>query len=357
MKTGDDVRGEHQQDLDRKTNNNKDDISSDNDKKIDKKNEKLDAKQENINELKKNNVALREEASKYQSALGVAANFRISDDKNHSVQLKNDILSLQDAIEDYVTNLKGNVEVNIENVEKLAQKYGCLTNIITEKTKRQNKSFIKAVLQRYVLEVIITNANDYFDYLENTDTLHLESEILMKTNDLCLKLDKFSETRTGTDKITSTSSIKIRQEAYAALTKKQSVENMATNIIREFIRLFWFRLNVQEPIITIAWFGPSTKIDRGTMKGRWEEEYDDVDNLIVDLCYFPIIGLNLEDPSERKLYTRAKVFPRCQGRNYAISLFEKMVKNVTPSDRSESQQAGHGSNEASNHEDSYQNRK
>ncbi|CAB5380742.1 unnamed protein product [Rhizophagus irregularis] len=322
MKTGDDVRGEHQQDLDRKTNNNKDDISSDNDKKIDKKNEsednpithdevyklietkvdegnklmhenealkkknsllketiksyeksynklvsqnqhyenyirkceskiqelnkelkdsykesknnkehaenfktelikiqkELDAKQENINELKKNNVALREEASKYQSALGVAANFRISDDKNHSVQLKNDILSLQDAIEDYVTNLKGNVEVNIENVEKLAQKYGCLTNIITEKTKRQNKSFIKAVLQRYVLEVIITNANDYFDYLENTDTLHLESEILMKTNDLCLKLDKFSETRTGTDKITSTSSIKIRQEAYAALT-------------------------------------------------------------------------------------------------------------------------------------------
>ncbi|CAB5391019.1 unnamed protein product [Rhizophagus irregularis] len=220
MKTGDDVRGEHQQDLDRKTNNNKDDISSDNDKKIDKKNEKLDAKQENINELKKNNVALREEASKYQSALGVAANFRISDDKNHSVQLKNDILSLQDAIEDYVTNLKGNVEVNIENVEKLAQKYGCLTNIITEKTKRQNKSFIKAVLQRYVLEVIITNANDYFDYLENTDTLHLESEILMKTNDLCLKLDKFSETRTGTDKITSTSSIKIRQEAYAALSNR-----------------------------------------------------------------------------------------------------------------------------------------
>ncbi|CAB5127714.1 hypothetical protein RhiirA5_504277 [Rhizophagus irregularis] len=356
--------------------------------------EELDTKKMDVIELKKNNAILREEASKYQSALGVAANFRISDDKNHSVQLKNDILSLQDAIETYVTHLKGNIEVNIENVEKLAQNYECRTNIMMEKTKRQNKPFIKAILQRYVLETIIEHSKKYF--VTFGDILHLESEILMKTNDLCFKLNEFSKTRIGTDKITPTSSIKIRQEACAALSnrgfseitennqmnehqfiyyvkhilnksmtefrtindeeKRQSIENMATNIIRKVIRLLWFRLNVQEPIIKASWFWPNTKLDRDTMAGRWEED-DDIDSLVVDLCYFPIIGLNLDDPSKRKLYTRAKVFPRYQDRSYASSLFEKgcnMVKSAISGDKSESS-TGHDSNEASNHKNIYQN--
>ncbi|CAB4437198.1 unnamed protein product, partial [Rhizophagus irregularis] len=113
----------------------------------------LDIKNKDIIELKTNNASLKEEASKYQSALGVAANFRISDDMNHSVQLKNDILSLQDIIENYVTNLKGKIEVNIENVKRLSENYGCHTNIM-EKADKQNKSFIKAILQRHVLDEI-----------------------------------------------------------------------------------------------------------------------------------------------------------------------------------------------------------
>jgi len=94
---------------------------------------------------------------------------------------------------------------------------------------------------------------------------------------------------------------------------------MATNIIREFVKIFWFRLSVQEPIITAEWFKPHTKIDPNEMTGRWEEGEEDIDNLVVDLCYFPIIGINLNDPSKRKLYTRAKVFPRYRER----TLFEK----------------------------------
>ena len=173
----------------------------------------LDRKKEDVSDLEKRNIVLREEASKYQSALGVAENFRMNDDdKNHTVQLKNDILSLQDTIESYVTNLKGKIEINIDNTKNLLQHYGCLTKITTEKP---NKPLIKAILQRHVLDTIIKNANEYFKH--SGSTVSLESEILMKAKELCSVLNKFSETRDGTDTITSTSSIKVRQEACVAL--------------------------------------------------------------------------------------------------------------------------------------------
>jgi hypothetical protein len=347
----------------------------------------LDTKNRDISELKANNAALREEASKYQSALGVAANFRISDDKNNSVQLKNDILSLQDNIENYVTNLKGKIDVNIENVKQLSENYGCLTDITMEKP---NKSFIKAILQRHVLEELLRCSRKYFENSGNV--VSLESEILKKTTDLCSILDEFSETRKGTDTITPACSIKVRQEVCVALSnrgfseiikdnrsvehkfivhvkqvlnksldkyrtindpvKKQSVENMATNLISEFIKIFWFRLRIQEPIVTAQWIDSHKKINPNAMTGRWEEGEENIDNLVVDLCYFPMIGLNLNDPSKRKLYTRAKVFPRRQEQSYASSVTNsiiKIVKNVI-ADKSESstQQAGHDSNEALN---------
>ncbi|PKY56644.1 hypothetical protein RhiirA4_477083 [Rhizophagus irregularis] len=341
----------------------------------------LDIKNKDIIELKTNNASLKEEASKYQSALGVAANFRISDDMNHSVQLKNDILSLQDIIENYVTNLKGKIEVNIENVKRLSENYGCHTNIM-EKADKQNKSFIKAILQRHVLDEINRCAKKYFDCSGSVATL--ESEILMKTVGLCSKLNEFSKTRKGTDTITPASSIKVRQEVCVALSnrgfseviednqaidhnfivyakqvlnksldeyriindpvKKQSVENMATNLIREFIKIFWFRLRIQEPVITADLVGPDKKIDPNAMTGRWEGEEENINNLVVDLCYFPMIGLNLNDPSKRQLYTRAKVFPRRQ--SYADSIMNIMKTAITTNkSESSTQREGYDFNE------------
>jgi hypothetical protein len=127
---------------------------------------------------------------------------------------------------------------------------------------------------------------------------------------------------------------------------------MATNLISEFIKIFWFRLRIQEPIVTAQWIDSHKKINPNAMTGRWEEGEENIDNLVVDLCYFPMIGLNLNDPSKRKLYTRAKVFPRRQEQSYASSVTNsiiKIVKNVI-ADKSESstQQAGHDSNEALN---------
>jgi len=56
----------------------------------------LNEKDMEIDELKQTNKKLKEEASKYQSALGAATNVRLgNNDQNHSVQLKDDVKGLQ----------------------------------------------------------------------------------------------------------------------------------------------------------------------------------------------------------------------------------------------------------------------
>ncbi|CAB4437227.1 unnamed protein product [Rhizophagus irregularis] len=69
------------------------------------------------------NIELKKEASQYQSALGSATNFRINDDdRNHHVQLKNDISELQNKLRNYVTTLKGDFEIKFDAINNLIKK-------------------------------------------------------------------------------------------------------------------------------------------------------------------------------------------------------------------------------------------
>jgi len=77
---------------------------------------------------------------------------------------------------------------------------------------------------------------------------------------------------------------------------------MAGDIIRKVVTLFWFRLKVQEPIAESIWFKYSEKIDPSCMEGIWDD--DDIDNIVVDICYFPLIA----NKSTRQIYTPAKIF-------------------------------------------------
>ncbi|PKY39923.1 hypothetical protein RhiirA4_394038, partial [Rhizophagus irregularis] len=76
---------------------------------------------------------------------------------------------------------------------------------------------------------------------------------------------------------------------------------MAGDIIRKVVTLFWFRLKVQEPVADKFWFKNMDKIDPNTMEGKWED--NDIDNIVVDICYFPLIA----NSSTRQIYTPAKV--------------------------------------------------
>ncbi|CAB4415970.1 unnamed protein product [Rhizophagus irregularis] len=175
--------------------------------------QKLDEKGNGLRDLEDKNARLKEEASKYQSALGVATNIFLSDgDLNHSVKLKNDILKLQTTLDNYVTHLKPNMNINIKKVQELAQEYGCLNEITAN---NPNKIFIKAILQRKVLDSICEFSHEFFKF--QCGNSKLESDVESKATELLELIKLFLTTRAGTDEVTGASIIKIRQQVYGIL--------------------------------------------------------------------------------------------------------------------------------------------
>ncbi|PKY25578.1 hypothetical protein RhiirB3_528011 [Rhizophagus irregularis] len=305
--------------------------------------QKLDEKGNGLRELEEKNLKLKEEASKYQSALGVATNIRLGDgDQNHSVKLKQDILKLQTTLENYVTHLKPNMKINIKKVQELAREYGCINEITA---KNPNKLFIKAVLQRKVLDLVCEFSNEFVKFRDGN--YKLESDIDSKAKELLNLIKLFSTTRAGTDGVIDASTVKIRQQVYGILgnrgfnniidndgnmrmhdfiahfsnelnkmmnqyreindiNRKKQVDAMAPKLIQDIFKLLWFRINVQEPKLECEFF-ENDMINPNLMKGAWND--DEIDKLRVDICYFPLIGTKLNS-SDAKIYTLAKVFPR-----------------------------------------------
>ncbi|CAB4375380.1 unnamed protein product [Rhizophagus irregularis] len=316
-------------------------------KEINKLNNLLQKGEEEKQELIENNINLKKEASQYQSELGTITNYRMDDDdKNHSVQLKKDIEKLQNKLINYVTTLKGDCEIDFNAVNGLMERYHIKTKITP---KQPNKPLIKAVLQHHVIKKITKDIREYFKQNSKEEsTMHLEAEIATKAKDLENKLAYFSKTRSGTDTVTQAASIKIRQEVNIALgnrgfsdvlsgenyvshgytiinkaelnkeinkyriikdeNKRKYVEKLAPDLIREFIRMIQFRLKVQEPSAQMKWIKMGSNINPNIMEGNWDE--DDIDNLEVEVCSFPMIGQNLDDVKKRKIYTHAQVFTK-----------------------------------------------
>ncbi|CAG8654922.1 6264_t:CDS:1 [Funneliformis mosseae] len=305
----------------------------------------LDNKEKEKRELLEKNSKLKTEASKYQAALGNVTTFRMNDDdKNHSVQLVNDILSLRDMLKTYVTSLKGKIEIDTCEINKLLREHNIKT------TKQIDYSLIKAVLQFHTLMKIMENVKIFFKNFSNSSSaLHLEADIMSKSKTLEERLVEFSKTRNGKDSVTQTTSIKIRQEVNIALSnrgfsdvligndvprehdfisdykdilneemnkyrtikdpaKKKTIENLAPKLIREIIRLIWFRLQIQEPVAQIEWVPVGSDIDPNVMEGIWDSE--DIEHLEVEVCTFPMIGRDLNNLEKRVIYTHAQVFTR-----------------------------------------------
>ncbi|GET02603.1 hypothetical protein GLOIN_2v1883388 [Rhizophagus clarus] len=268
-----------------------------------------------------------------------------SDDADQNQKnLNNDISELNKNLKKYITDLDRDVIVNMEGVRKLLLLYKCQTRITSQK---DDLLLIQAVLQRHVIETIFSDATKYFQNTGQSGQDYLESDIINKASLLSTSLANASKYRTGNDEITRVASTKFRKQICLILDncgftdvksnticehpfitfckeklnnimndlriikdqEKIAVENLAATIIREIIKIFWFRLKVYESfVVQYVWIPYNAKVDGKFMEG---ENFADVDNenLYVDLCYFPLIGRDLTS-NNHKVYAPAKVFIR-----------------------------------------------
>ncbi|CAB4437286.1 unnamed protein product [Rhizophagus irregularis] len=299
-------------------------------------------------EIKSKDDEIIDLKKKHQYELGSAKTFRLSDDdKINFINFNEDISQIQDNLELYVTFLRprSDIEINLKNINKLLNKYKVRKSKITYTLNNSSVNhvhLIKAVLQRHVLHTIL----DYF-YQYNQKNSSLEFQILKLAEELEYSAKQLEKERAGSDDLTSVLSVKIRQQSFAALEnrgfsniketntlhdfikvskvklnkemesyrkildpkKKEDSEKKVTDLIREVIRLFYFRLKTQEPIAEFKWLDDNDEFEPDLMKELYDE--GESENGSVEMCIFPLIYKNDESqPSKLQVYTKATVFIR-----------------------------------------------
>jgi hypothetical protein len=296
-------------------------------------------------ELTKKNKALNDENSDLQNLIGKATTFSLSDsDSNNSVQFVKDIENLQRMLEKYVGVLKPKIDINYKKVNELLHSYGCKVRV---RSLEENGLLVKGVLQRYVLDEIFI----YMQYcLDNKEICYYENEIYVKTKSLLDLIKKFSTKYDATNDIIKAYPIKIRQQVFGILgslafgniqneehkfirfvtnrlnksindlrsitnqPKKKLHDDMAADLIREVIRIFYYRLEVQQPAPETYWFEYEDKIDPNLVAERYDDENENDEDLgeFVELCYFPLIVSNYKSKNQ-KIYARAKIVHKFMG--------------------------------------------
>ncbi|CAG8589339.1 11566_t:CDS:1 [Ambispora leptoticha] len=302
---------------------------------------KLEERRQQIKELIKSNEDFKRETTEYQLALGDATNFHLgSQDYNNAGQLSKDIHTLHDNLEKFC-GLKKGVDVKEMEVKDFLERFG--HSIAGNIRKGNNKILIAALLERHVLEeLIIKKVGEYFDAQENNinseqddkeQQQSLEIKIVNATEQLIKLLNSISTKRAGTDKISKAVSTKLRQQIYGVLGER-GFSNIVINeeekehpliinlrasiidfmnryrtikdeerllehkmlvdeIVRQAVRIFFFRLKVQEPTAHWKFFEKDTRVNTIMMDASWDE--NELNDLCVDVCAFPIIGSNLCD--------------------------------------------------------------
>ena len=77
-------------------------------------------------------------------------------------------------------------------------------------------------------------------------------------------------------------------------------EKMINEIIRGVVNIYFFRLAAQEPIDTWDWLPKGTEVNTLRMDGCWNR--NELENLRIDICAFPLIGFNLSHPDEKVMF-------------------------------------------------------
>jgi hypothetical protein len=171
--------------------------------------------------------------------------------------------------------------------------------------------------------------------------------VLHSTLNLNRYIKKLTEKRKGNDESTRMTETRIDQQVYALLndrgfasvghplvehlvisvltdldkyrqlideTKKKNVEELIFPIIREIIRTFYFSYRIQVPYIEYRFFKRGERFDPATMECP-DEDGEEAGRLVVEICSFPLIGVNINDEQKRQVFNKAQVRVRTFGAN------------------------------------------
>ncbi|CAB5126785.1 unnamed protein product [Rhizophagus irregularis] len=320
--------------------------------------EEIEGLNEKIAGYQLQNKSLNDENAELQNYIGKATTFSLSDDdRDHSVQFVKDIKNIQMMIENYVGILRPKVEINVEEINKLLRTYGCKARV-KSKDSRYDTLLMKGALQRYVFELILEKTKNYTG---------IECRIFKSTNQIFDSLTQYLKECDGVSKVMKAYPIKMRQQIFGflgslgfadkddkehpfilfltnelndSINKLRTIEgqhkskkhnDMAANLIREVIRMVYFRFRVQEPCADFFWVPYNEKINPDLMEGRWDDDIDEqedieepaeeqviVDDKFVELCTFPLINASSNIKDQKTYYTRAKVIHQIESEsNYS----------------------------------------
>ncbi|CAG8520836.1 24677_t:CDS:2, partial [Dentiscutata erythropus] len=317
-------------------------------KEMQRRNEELECQVENHKiESQKTIERLANEASKYQSALGRATSVRLGDDDlNNMSQLREDIKTLKKNLE-YLSAVKPakHFDINKKNASRLLKQYGC-TNFIDDDV--HCKSLLQAAMQRYILESSIEEIGNYLSR-NNHQVSDLETQIVRSTDTLLNMIGGLSKYREGSDNVTPTLPIKLRQQIYSVLsnrgfnrvvsskgtiehsfisnlqekliltanhyrivknpTKMMIFRSIAAELARDIVKIFFFRLKVQEQKVDSPfWFECNAPVNPDTMEGSFDPE--NCQDNVVQICAFPLICIDLKNDEKRKILSQANIHIR-----------------------------------------------
>ncbi|CAG8779871.1 24265_t:CDS:2, partial [Gigaspora rosea] len=224
-----------------------------------------------IQALKKKLIELKDEASRYQSALGEATNVRFGDDdSNNQVQLLKAIIEMQNLLIDFTTVKGKDITIDEKAVSELLANYKC---------KTKGKPVISAALQRIRQQVYAVLGSRGFCKDNHPIIEKLANYIL---NNI---------------------------ENYRKISDEKQLEFQykAIEVVKKFTHLY-FRLNAQEPVPNYSrYFEAGNPLQNNVMDGSWDD--DNMDNLEVEICSFPLIYIQGKDNS-KKILSKAIVLPR-----------------------------------------------
>ena len=89
-------------------------------------------------------------------------------------------------------------------------------------------------------------------------------------------------------------------------SKKKDIEELAPSIILEIIRIFYFRLRTHVPVVEYHFFKSGDRFDSATMECALDDDGED-EKQVVEICSFPLIGVNILDKKKRQIFNKAKV--------------------------------------------------